>query len=184
MMTARPAEASHEAGACRAWNDRLLDYALCALSASVVSQVETHLKTCPNCTAALADLRARRAQLDTALAQLVAGAEPSPALRARVLAAVEVRPPTTPWGSAWVGVLAAGATVLVLGFTLPPLAERWIPAAPQAVSISDWRSPTESLLRSPAANLLEAPPRLGEFYFPLVPAPPRTGARKGGNDES
>lgn len=188
-MTARPAEASREGGACPQEKDRLLDV---ALGVAPSPQFAEHLQSCAACAAALADWRARRQQLDTALAQLVAGAEPSPALRARVLvltkeglAAVEAGPAPGQWRTSWVGVLAATAVVLLVGFSLPPLAERQGASLPSnSLSISTWRSPTESLLRSPADELLSSPPRLGELYFPLEPAPPRTGARKGGNDES
>ena len=181
--------------ACRQWKDRLLDYVLGVLCASVVSEVESHLKACPNCSATLLDLRHRRDQLDAALAELVRGAEPSPAMRARVLAAVEAGPAPALWRPAWAGVLAAVAVILWVGFSLPlPRLRDWA-AAPSgrafrasppsnSVSLSTWRSPTESLLRSPTDELLKAPPRLGEFYFPLQPAPPRTDTKKGGNNES
>lgn len=169
--------------ACRNWSDRLLDYALGALEASSVRDVEAHLNTCPACTAALVDLRARRDQMDTALLQLAQGAEPAPDFRARVLAAAESAAARGARRPAWVGAVAAGAVVLLAAVLLPWLGEQ--PPTPTGVAtLSEWRSPTASLLRAPGRELLEAPPRLGELYFVIESPPAVTGEDKGGNNES
>lgn len=169
--------------ACRRWKDRLLDYALEALPASPARELEAHLRGCPDCACAWEDLRARRRQMDAALAQLVRGTEPSPAFRARVLAAAEASPAAPALRPVWGPALAALAVLVLVAAFLPSLAER--AAAPrQSVSLSDWRSPTQSLLRPPGGDWLSAAPRLGQFYFPLAPAPPDSANGKGGNDES
>ena len=86
------------------------------------------------------------------------------------------------------GALAAVAVVLLAAVFLPPLAERWAALTERrqtSVSLSEWRSPTESLLRAPAHELMQSAPRLGEFYFPLDSLFPETGSENGGtNNES
>ncbi|MFQ5927595.1 MAG: zf-HC2 domain-containing protein [Terriglobia bacterium] len=169
--------------ACREWEERLLDSALDALNGSALSEMEEHLESCPGCAAAGVALRRRREQLDTALRQLVPAAEPSPAFRARVLAALEARRAPRAWYPAQVGVLAAVAIVVLGGVFLGRLSERGTSITPPAATLSDWRSPTEGLLRSAADEWLQAP-RLGQFYFSLEPAPRGTNKEKGGNNES
>jgi len=160
--------------ACREWKDRLLDV---ALGAPVEAKLEAHLGACPACAAAFANWRARRERLDAALHQLVRGAEPSPAFRARVLAASETVPAAGPAQPAWVGALAAVAVVLLAGMLLDQ------PASPprRVTSLSEWRSPTDWLLRTPGDELLRSTPRVGDFYFSLQPA--EAGSSKGGNNE-
>ena len=168
--------------ACREWNDRLLDYVLEALPASAAVEVEGHLKGCSACAAALPELRARAGRLDAALSGWVAGAAPSAGFRARVVAATENQESPSLALPAWAGALAAVAMVVLVGVWLPRFLEP--EAGPAATSLSTWRSPTESLMRSPAQNYFRAAPRLGEFYFPLEPAPKGAGSENGGNDES
>ncbi|MFQ5723929.1 MAG: hypothetical protein ACE5G6_05505 [Terriglobia bacterium] len=173
--------------ACRDWHDRLLDYTLGAVSVSVDPVVE-HVQHCAGCAATLAEFRARRAQLDAALGQLLEGAEPSPAFRARVLAAAETSAMSWLGRPAWVGVLAAAGVLVLAAVLLPELGERRASPTrsrpPSVVALSEWRSPTESLLRSPGGELLWSTPSLGEFYFPLPSARPGAGEEKGGNNES
>ena len=163
--------------ACANWKDRLLDYALGALSSSSAKEMESHLQSCSACAAALAELRARREQLEAALAHLVASAEPSPDFRARVLAAAEASRGRRVALPAWAGALAAVTAVLLASVLIsrfsPPGAGPTPLASP---SLSTWRSPTESLLHSPAQDYLHSAPRLGEFYFSLEPAPPEAGS--------
>lgn len=174
--------------ACPHWNDHLLDSALGALHSSAVDQLEDHLQQCKVCSAALVELRLRRERLDTALKQFIRGPEPSPAFRTRVLAAVEASSVRTAARPAWVGTLAAVAVVVLAGVFLPSLAERWASveqsAPPAVVALSQWRSPTDSLLRSSADELLQSGPRLGEFYFSLDSLPSGMSDENGGNDES
>lgn len=171
--------------ACRNQKDRLLDY---ALGVSAVKELEHHLKGCPGCSAALNEWRGRREQLDAALLQLVRGAEPAPGFHARVLAALEAPAAPVAGLPAWAGALAAVAVIVLAAVLLPSLGERWSgltpPSQTSVAALSEWRSPTESLLRSPADELLGATPRLGEFYFPLESLPLGRGEENGGNDES
>lgn len=168
--------------ACRDWKESLLDL---ALGEPPAPGLEKHLAVCPACSAALADLRARSRQLDAALPQLVRGAEPSPALRPRVLAAVEAEAAPTLARPAWAGILVALAVFLLAIVSLPRLADRRTrPGVPPKVTLSEWRSPTEALLRSPGDELLRSTPRLGETYFPLETPPAGAKKNKGGNNES
>lgn len=165
--------------ACRDQKDRLLDLALGALSASAVSELEQHLIACPACAAALAELRVQREQMEAGLRQLIRGAEPTAVFRARVLAATETSAVSWLARPAWVGVLAAALVFVLAAVLLPGLGERW-PSLTRSRSaslapLSEWRSPTESLLRSPGDELLWSTPRLGQFYFPLQSALPGAG---------
>lgn len=156
--------------ACRQWLDPLLDSALEALSTTAARSLEDHLRQCPACAAAAADLLRRRQQMDAALTQLVSAAEPSSAFGARVRAAAEASIPATLWPPAWVGALAGVALLVAAAVLLPTVGERWeAPARSQlpALSLSDWRAPTDNLLPAGSFGLLGAAPRLGEFYFPL-----------------
>lgn len=162
---------------CLDWKDRLLDAALGAPPSRELGQ---HLMGCATCQAALSELRVRREQMDSALRELVQGAEASPAFRARLRASLETR--SAPW---WIGrrpaqvggVLAAAAAVVVMAILLlPPNKKRASLTEPSAVRVSDlslshWQSPTKALLHCPADELLHSSPRLDEFYFPINPAP-------------
>ncbi|MGH9788844.1 MAG: anti-sigma factor family protein [Candidatus Acidiferrales bacterium] len=171
--------------ACRDWNDRLLDYVLGAHPASAAAELEAHLKVCPACAAALPELRARAAQLDSALSSWVAGAAPSSGFRAHVLATTDSSPAPSLALPAWAGAFAAVAIVLLVGVVLPRLNNFGAGSEPlTAPSLSNWRSPTESLMRPPAQDYFRAAPRLGEFYFPLEPSPKETGSENGGSNES
>ncbi len=165
---------------CRRWRSRLLD---AALEAGHPAALDSHLRTCSACAAALAELRSRREQLDAALAQLVC-ATPAPDFRARVLAGgARVSTPAVP---GWTGAVAGALAVVLAALLLPAQAERRAAlAAPRPAPISalsTWRSPTENLLRSPAERLLRQTPRLGEFYFSLDTLTPPPSANSGGND--
>jgi len=159
--------------ACREWKDRLLD---AALGEPAEAKLDAHLAACPACSAALADWRAHGERLDAAVNQLVRAAEPSPAFRARVLAAAESVPAAGAAQPAWLGALAAVAVVLLAGLMLDQPA-----SAPRRVTrLSDWRSPTDWLLETPGDELLRSAPRVGDFYFSLEP---EKDSSKGGNNE-
>ncbi len=156
--------------ACPKWKDGLLDL---ALGVPAPSKLEAHLKTCAACSAALVELRARRQQMDTVLPRLMRGIEPSGALRARLMALPETAPPRTQAWPARVRVLAAAALVFVAAVTLVISSHRRMgPREPDQVFVSggglaEWQSPTGSLLRSSAGELIRSGPDLGRFYFPL-----------------
>lgn len=172
--------------ACPEWNDRLLDLILGAAEPQDARAVRAHLASCAPCAVATSELRRRTAELDSAVLQIVHGAEPQPGFAARILASLETRAALAvchPWRVA----LLAGAmvTALLLASVLgPSLAKRW-PSFPQQApgpaAVSTWRSPTDGLLRSSGEELLRGTPQLGEFYFPLQPTRNDHGEDKGGN---
>jgi anti-sigma factor RsiW len=175
---------------CREWNDRLLDFALGDLEPRDAAAVEAHLAGCGACAAAVSEFQRRAAEINSAVHQIVQGAELRPGFFARVLARLEARPAPA-WPRWRLAVLGAGlATALVLGAILGPfLARRWPslrqPAPAPVAALSTWQSPTEGLLRSSGEELLEGAPRLGEFYFRLPSVRNDRGEDKGGNkDES
>lgn len=157
--------------ACVERYEELLDHAL-SLAAS--AGLDAHLKRCAACTAALVEWRLRVEHLDTGVRQLVAS-EPSPYLGSRVLA--EIHCATAPvgwtrrWRLAWVTLaFVAGITVMVHAVREAiERREQAVAVLAAAVALSNWRSPTEALLRSPADPLLKTLPRLGESFFELNP---------------
>ncbi|MBI1750430.1 MAG: hypothetical protein HYR59_07170 [Acidobacteria bacterium] len=77
----------------------------------------------------------------------------------------------------------AGAMVLViLGAVWLTRPEQPAPRSP--ATISEWRSPTEGLLRGPADDFLRATPKIGDLYFPLDRTMQRRPKIKGGNNEN
>ncbi len=171
--------------ACPEWNDRLLDFVLGAAEPRDARAVRAHLASCAPCAAATSELRRGTAELDSALLQIVQGAEPQPGFAARILASLETRAALAAWRP-WRVALLAGAMVtalLLVSVLGPSLAKRW-PSfgkqAPGPAALSAWRSPTDGLLRSSGEEFLRATPRLGEFYFRLQPTRDDHGNEKGG----
>ena len=80
--------------------------------------------------------------------------------------------------------LAWAAAMVVLMLTAALLTRPGQPAPRTPANISEWRSPTESLLRSPGSDFLSSTPRLGGFYFPLERNRQKVSKLKGGNNES
>lgn len=170
---------------CRNWKDRLLDHTLGALPPSAVKEVEAHLEKCSACAAAMVELRHRGRQLDSVLAGWVAGAEPPPDFRPRVLSVVETRRGLSLTPPAWAGALAAVVVVFLGGALLQRMGDAGAGSTlGPTPSLSTWRSPTETLLHSPDGEFLRSAPRLGESYYPLAPAPAAAGSKHGGNNES
>lgn len=166
---------------CGEWKEQLLDF---ALNASAARGLEEHLRACSVCSAAMVELRARRERMDAGLRQLVQGAEPSTEFRARVLAAAETQPRHVGLWPVWAGALAAVAALVLFAVLVGPLGPQPDPALMAARELSRWQSPTETLLRSPAEELLQSAPPLGQFYFSLEPIPQGIGTEKGENNES
>ncbi|MCH6554323.1 MAG: hypothetical protein IH793_09235 [Acidobacteria bacterium] len=166
---------------CGEWKDQLLGF---ALDASAARGLEQHLQACSACSAAMVELRARRERMDASLRLLVQGVEPSAEFRARVLAAVEAQPRHVGLWPAWAGALAAVAALVLFAVLVGPLGPQSDPALMAAQELSRWQSPTETLLRSPAEELLQSAPPLGQFYFSLDPIPQGMGTEKGENNES
>lgn len=163
------------------WKEGLLDL---ALGASVSRELEAHLKTCPACSEALAELRACRQQMDEVLPEMMRGIEPSPAFRARLIASLEEHPLRTRGWPTWASVTATVAVVVAVALLLiSPRRWRTSPRGQHRVSVvrvglAEWQSPTAHLLHSPANDLPQAGPQLGKFYFPLQSAPSPRGRRE------
>lgn len=171
---------------CHQWSEVLHDFALDALPVSAARALEEHLRLCIPCAAAASDLRQRRLQLDAGLSQLFSAAEPAADFRARVLAAAEASRPASTWQPAWRAALAGVALLIMASalFQLPGWRRQAAnPPQPPAVSLSDWRAPTDGLLAPPSSALLNSGPRLGEFYFPLDSISTSPSHEIGGNDD-
>ena len=164
--------------ACEKWKDQLVEV---ALGIPAPAGLEEHLSSCSACGEALAGLRVRSGQMDSGLRALVDAQGPSSAFRARLMDSIETRRASWFGWGVWTGAFAAGAALVVLGiFFTMAVNRRSGPAGPAAVlstvpAISDWRSPTEALLRTSADELLKLTPRFGESYFPMESSHPRTG---------
>lgn len=141
---------------CRQWEERLTDV---ALGGAYEPALEAHLTSCQACAAALETLRARASQLDETLRNMAA-AEPPAGLADRIMLGIEERPaPRWNWRLALAGVVLSVALIVMLDrrATQPP-------APDVTTAISQWRSPTESLLRSHSDSLFSTIPRFGEKY--------------------
>ena len=155
---------------CDKWRDDLLD---AALGLRAASGLEEHLVSCSACREALAGLRERSQQMEAGVHSLVNAEGPSAAFRGRLIESIEARRAS---GFGWRGpggVLVASAALAVLGIMLTLSVNRrggpGDSATPRStgMAISEWRSPTDAVLRSSAADFLRSSPRLGETYFPM-----------------
>jgi ElaB/YqjD/DUF883 family membrane-anchored ribosome-binding protein len=154
--------------ACEKWKDQLLE---AALTATTAKDLEEHLRSCANCSAALDEVRARKARLDALLPLVAQGAEPSADFRARVLAAAAAAKEgkrAGPW-RAWAlaGATAVVVAVLMVGLTLlrrngPSVPEEQLAAAQK---LAEWRAPSDGLLMTPGQEILRTMPRLGQSYL-------------------
>jgi predicted anti-sigma-YlaC factor YlaD len=144
---------------CQKWKDALIDH---ALGQSADTALEGHLAACPACADALRGWRERAAQLDPAIRQITA-VEPGPFGPERILSRAALRPRR----SFYVRLAWALPIVILVALTFYKLS-RPEPRAPLPLTaLSTWRSPTQSLLRSPADPLLKDVPRLGEGFFQM-----------------
>jgi anti-sigma factor RsiW len=150
------------------WREELADYILGAPASGALA---AHLEECAACSAALREWKARIGQIDAGIRQLAAS-EPSARAASRVLAEVRSRRRWR-WVPEWNRVAAAlvGLTIFAASMTYVWRArerrEETDRALSAAAAIGSWRSPTRVLLRSPTDRLLKAPPRLGEYFYPL-----------------
>ncbi len=136
---------------CDAWREAIFDHALGDPPAPGLAE---HLEACPACAAALEEVRAGAARMDSGLRRLVAS-DPSPSLAARVLA--NLAPPVPRWKIA----LALCSLVVAAGIAVWTSRDAREAAPRESVSISSWRSPTEGLLRSSADPLFKTVPKFG-----------------------
>jgi hypothetical protein len=164
---------------CAKWKDRLADAVWDGLDATS-DDLQNHLSQCADCAAKLARLRTRRERLESLLPLLAKATEPSPDLRARIVAAAEAatdrRHPMLWRLSATVGAVAAMALLmifLVLGHNTH-VTEADLRGAQ---ALAQWRAPTDVFLRTPGQEFLNSTPRLGESYI-TIPADTEGGGSK------
>jgi anti-sigma factor RsiW len=154
--------------ACERWKDPLLE---AALTGTASKELEEHLKGCASCSAELEEVRARRARLDALLPLVAREAEPAADFRARVLAAAESASEGKrgrPWR---VWTLAGAAAVVVVALMVGiPLLRRNGPAVTgdelaAAQKLTEWRAPSDGLLKTPGQEILMTTPKLGNSYL-------------------
>ena len=109
--------------------------------------------------------------MDALLPQVARGAEPSPSLSARILAAVEAKETqrrsrfSRPWALA--GAAAAIVVAVALAFSLnrkPNLTE---PELQKAQALAQWQAPSDVFLKLPGRELLSTTPKLGDSYLTM-----------------
>lgn len=167
--------------ACFKWREQLLDLAL-GLPAS--PELEAHLPGCVACATALTEWRARAEQLDSSIRHLAAS-EPSSYLGSGVLARINSAPARVAWAEQWRVALVVLATVMgitVMVYVVRGAIQRRDRAekvSSIAAALSNWRSPTEALLGSPADPLLRTLPRLGEPLSEIKPTAGQSKIEKG-----
>ena len=145
--------------ACSEWREALIGH---ALGRPADAALEAHLAACTGCSEALEAWRQNAAELDAAVQQRTA-AEPRTYGPERVLARIRQLPPARPFFGriALAALILAICLVVVLYRRNRP--EKHLPSSEMA--LSTWRSPTQSLLHSPADPLLQSVPHLGESFF-------------------
>jgi hypothetical protein len=169
--------------ACTEWKGKILEFVVKEKYAETdttsdaerianAGRLELHLKGCAECAALFADLRARAERVDAALPMLADAAELREGFEARVLARIADQEMASRrvWWSGWGMRLATAGVVcgVVVGaVTWPQIKKLWQVRPAPEVSITTWRSPTESLLRTPGRELLERGPKVGDVYLPL-----------------
>ena len=157
---------------CEPWREELAD---CALGAPATAALAEHLQNCPACSASLLESQARLRKLDDGIRALVAS-EPAANAPSEILSSVESRARTQRWFSPGMPVAAAFAALVILAVSLGVVWKRekrmdLEETLSAAASISNWKSPTRELLHSPYDTLHKAPPRLGEYFYPIKTTP-------------
>ena len=161
---------------CENWKEQLTEI---ALGLPAPRDVEEHLASCAVCREALTALRERGRQMDSGLRALVCTEGPSPVFQDRLTSAIDARRASRFGWRVPIGAIAAGVALAVLGVMLGRAVNRRSgpedsPAPPPAAArISEWRSPTDALLRTSADEFLKSSPRFGVTYFPIESRRPR-----------
>lgn len=156
---------------CDPWREELAD---CALGLPASRALAKHLAKCSACSAALRKSQARVRDMDDGMRRFAA-AEPSPNSAAIILAQIGSgvpQRPSLPHPRTIAAAFAALVILAVSAFTASRLRERreeTEKAFSAAADISNWRSPTQDLLRSPYDSLRRGSPRLGEYFYELKP---------------
>jgi len=169
--------------ACREWKEQLLELAARGPEAAndpgaASRRLEAHLQTCAGCAAALAEFRGGAARLSAAFPALADGAAPNEGFEARVFVRISAHKgagPVASYVKVWrhsfrmrLAVAGALCALVIAALVWPSVKKLWQGREP-VVSISEWRSPTDSLLRTPGQELLQSGPKVGDFYFSLRP---------------
>jgi anti-sigma factor RsiW len=161
------------------WSEELADH---ALGAPANAALKDHLATCAVCNATLQKWKTRMGQVDAGIRQLAAD-EPPAHTQSRVMAEVRARGERSRvagWGwrmAAVCGVVLVVAT-FVLRWKVQEARKETAQMLAAASAIGGWKSPTDDLLRSASDHWLHAPPRLGEYFYPLDTQVPKKEKRK------
>ena len=149
--------------ACAEWKEPLIEAAL----GNTTAELEHHLLSCLDCRAAFVEMRSLAGQMDGGLNDLVRSAELTPDFRAHVMRRV-AEPSRKVWGwPAWTGPAAVAALVAVAVVFLSRNEPKKPAEIVSVAALSEWRSPTESLLRPAVYVRLQSKPRFADFYFPI-----------------
>lgn len=150
--------------ACEKWKDHLLE---AALTGARPKDLELHLRDCQGCAEKLRELEAIRERQDSLLPLLARGSQPSPDFRTRVLAAAEAdgKPRRAPRWRVWVLVGATAAAVTVFLVQRGTVRKTETEELAAAQKLAEWRSPSDSLLKTPGQEILKTTPKLGESYL-------------------
>jgi len=163
--------------ACMKWKEQLLEAALAEMAET---ELQEHLSQCPDCAAELETLRAKRERMDSVLPLIATAEEPSPDLRARIMAATEtskVRPMRLMWGAwALAGVIALVVIAVTVNWVRNRENKEMAATVQTAQQLAEWQSPTADLLKVPGQELLNSSPRLGESYI-SIPMEERKGEK-------
>jgi anti-sigma factor RsiW len=150
------------------WREDLLDHVLGLPASAALTE---HLANCAVCPEVLRQWKAQMAQVDAGIAGLTAS-EPAADAAPRIMAELHTRGQRV-WLPGWqwrTATLCGLVMVIASTFYLSKAHEQRIEAErafSAALAIGSWRSPTESLLRSPTDRWLKAPPQLGKYFYQL-----------------
>lgn len=153
---------------CTQWKDQLVE---AALTETEGRELRAHLAQCTDCAVALKELQRRRQQMDALLPQLARAEEPSPDLRARIMAQVELQKAQrrSRFGIRWAlaGIATVVAVAATVGLVWKNGATRQDAEIQAAQALAQWRAPTDVLLQTPGREFLSGVPRLGESYIQI-----------------
>jgi hypothetical protein len=156
--------------ACEQWREELTEHALGEPASAGLAE---HLTKCEVCSAVLREWEARMGEVDAAVRRTVVEESPAGAVE-RVMAEVRAQGHGGwSWRWKWQAVVVCGLIVAVGAFAYT-WKERKKRAEAQRVlsaawAISEWKSPTESLLEpaTSANRLLRAAPQFGRYFYQL-----------------
>lgn len=153
---------------CDKWKDQLLE---AALTGATTKDFEEHLRSCANCSRELDAVCDRKAQLDEVLPLVARKAQPPADFHARVLAAAKAASEgkrARPW-RVWTlaGATAVAVLVLIVGTAMYRRSAHTIQATEVAAAqrLTEWRAPSDSLLKTPGQEILKGMPKLGQSYL-------------------